>query len=372
MPKPLPLFFAALLLASPALGAGGKPALQAAPVVTTLAVRKSMPLLLSSIGTVQPLNVVAVRPRIEGEMMRMGFQEGQEVAEGQILFELDRRTVEVQLAQAEAAQARDQAQLKHALADARRYADLVKSGSAPPQKAEETLATAAGLEASLKSDQAAIAQARLGLSYATIRAPISGRTGAVPAKLGNLVRPTDSAPLVTITQIHPIAVSFTLPEKSLPLLRRAANTGKAGLPVRATLPQTGEAPVSGVLTFVDSAVDPTTGTITLKASFANDDNRLWPGSFVAVEVQAAVDPDAVVVPSQAVQSSQAGSFVYVVTPGKTAEMRPVTVARIQAGEAVIGGGLSGGEQVVIDGQFRLFPGAPVRERTAAEQAEKSK
>lgn len=361
---------AVLVLAAPALAAGGgKPTAQVVPVVTAPAVRKAMPLLLSSIGTVQPLNVVAVRPRIEGEIVRMGFQEGQEVVEGQVLFELDRRTVEVQLAQAEAALARDQAQLKRAQADARRYAELLKSGSTPPQKAEEAVATAAALEASLKLDQAAIAEARLSLSYATIRAPIAGRTGAVPAKLGNLVRPSDQAPLVTITQIRPITVSFSLPEKSLPMLRRAT-VGNVTVPVRASLPQTGEPAVQGVLSFIDSAIDPATGTIALKASFSNDDDRLWPGSFVSVEVQAAVDPDAVVVPSQAVQSSQAGSFVYVVTPDKTAEMRLVTVARVHDGEAIIGQGLKGGEQVVIDGQFRLFSGAPVRDRTPAEQAEK--
>ena len=205
------ILLAALLLATPALAAPDKPAQPPTAVITAPVVRKAVPLLLSSIGTVQPLNVVAVRPRIEGEMVRMGFEEGQEVTAGQVLFELDRRSVEVQLAQAEAALARDQAQLRRAQADAKRYAELLKSGSTPPQKAEEMLATAATAEANLKADQAAIAQARLSLSYATIRAPISGRTGAVPAKLGNLLRPTDSAPLVTITQVRPITVSFSLP-----------------------------------------------------------------------------------------------------------------------------------------------------------------
>ncbi len=362
------ILLAALLLATPALAAPDKPAQPPTAVITAPVVRKAVPLLLSSIGTVQPLNVVAVRPRIEGEMVRMGFEEGQEVTAGQVLFELDRRSVEVQLAQAEAALARDQAQLRRAQADAKRYAELLKSGSTPPQKAEEMLATAATAEANLKADQAAIAQARLSLSYATIRAPISGRTGAVPAKLGNLLRPTDSAPLVTITQVRPITVSFSLPEKTLPMLRRATASG--AVPVRVRLPQTTEKPVEGSLSFIDSAVDPTTGTIALKATFTNDDGRLWPGGFVAVEVQAAIDPEAVVVPSQAVQSSQAGSFVYLVTPEKTAELRPVTVARIQDGEAIIGQGLQGGELVVIDGQFRLFSGAPVRDRTPAEQGDK--
>lgn len=362
---------AGLLLATPTLAApaGKSPSTQATPVVTAPAVRKPMPLMLSSIGTVQPPNIVSIRPRIEGEIVRMAFEEGQEVREGEVLFELDARTVQVQLRQAEAALARDEAQLKRAQADAKRYAELLKSGSTPPQKAEEAIAAAAVLEASIKADEAAIAQARLNLSYATIGAPISGRTGAVPAKVGNLVRPTDQTPLVTITQVRPITVSFSLPEKHLPLLRRAA-AGSAPVPVRAALPQTAEKPVDGSLSFIDSAVDPATGTILLKASFANEDGRLWPGSFVSVEIQAAIDPEAVVVPAHAVQSSQAGAFVYVVTPEQTADMRLVKVARVHNGEAIIGEGLKGGEQVVIDGQFRLFSGAPVRDRTPAEQSEK--
>lgn len=370
MLKPATVALAAILLAAPALAApaGKGGSAPATPVVTAPVVRKPMPLMLGSIGTVQPLNVVSVRPRIEGEILRMAFGEGQEVREGDVLFELDARSVEVQLRQAEAALARDRAQLKRAEADARRYAELLKGGVSPPQKAEEAAATLAALEASIKSGEAAVAQARLGLSYATIRAPISGRTGAVPAKVGNLVRPGDG-PLVAITQIRPITVSFSLPERHLPLLRRALAADEPA-PVRAVLPQSDEPPATGVLSFIDSAVDPATGSIALKASFANEDSRLWPGSFVSVEIQAALDPDAVVVPAHAVQSGQAGSFVYVVTPDNTAELRLVKVARVYNGEAVIGDGLKGGERVVVDGQFRLFSGAPVRDKTPAETGEK--
>lgn len=369
--QPLAVALAAFLLAAPALAApaGKGGSAPATPVVTAPVVRKPMPLMLGSIGTVQPLNVVSVRPRIEGEIVHMAFREGQEVREGDVLFELDARTVEVQLRQAEAALARDRAQLKRAEADAKRYAELLKGGVSPPQKAEEAAATLAALEASIKAGEAAVAQARLSLSYATIRAPIAGRTGAVPAKIGNLVRPGDGAPLVTITQVRPITVSFSLPERHLPLLRRALAAAEPA-PVRAALPQSDEPPAVGALSFIDSAVDPATGTIALKASFDNDDGRLWPGSFVSVEIQASLDPNAVVVPAHAVQSGQSGSFVFVVTPSHTAELRPVKVARVYNGEAVISDGLTGGEQVVVDGQFRLYSGAPVRDKTSAELSEK--
>ncbi|CAK0769169.1 membrane fusion protein, multidrug efflux system [uncultured Gammaproteobacteria bacterium] len=353
-----------------ALPASTKPEARAArvvqpqPVVLTRVERRSMPVRLITIGTVQPVNTVAIRPRVEGEILRLHFIEGQTVKEGEVILTLDARPYDIQLRQAEAALARDQVQLDRARVDMARYQVLLARGNATPQKADDTRAASQALEASVKAGQAAIDAARLNLSYATIRAPISGRTGLARVKEGNLARPTDALPVVTLTQFDPITVIFTVPERELPALRRAQATGTV-VPVRAKPPDDPTLPAEGALDFIDSLVDVTSGMITVRASFANPKARLWPGQFVEVTVDEATEAEALVVPAQAVQSGQAGPYVFVARTDATAETRPVAVARVMDGVAVITRGLAVDERVVIDGQLRLTPGTPIVERSPA-------
>jgi multidrug efflux system membrane fusion protein len=343
---------------SPAARSGPPPAL---PVVTATAVQKPVPLVVSAIGKVLPINAVAVRPRVEGEILAVHFQEGQEVKAGDLLFTLDSRAAEIALKEAEAALARDQAQLASARSDLKRYSELAKSGYASSQKQEQSVASTAVLEAAIMADQAAIDRARLDIDYATVRAPIDGRTGAVPVKVGNLVKPTEQTALVTVTQLRPITVAFALPERYLPALERYQ--AQAPLSVRVKIPHGNEAGIRGKLSFIDNAIDAASGTIAVKALFDNDDGVLWPGAFVDVAVTLTIEKDALVVPLAAIESGQDGRHVYVVRPDSTVEVRTVRVAREAAGEAVIGGGLKPGDKVVVEGQLRLSPGARVVDRT---------
>jgi multidrug efflux system membrane fusion protein len=344
--------------AAPVARSGPPPAV---PVVLAAATVKPVPLVVSAIGRVQPINAVAVRPRVEGEILEVHFAEGQEVAAGDLLFTLDSRAAEIALQQAEAVLARDQAQMASARADLKRYSELAKSGYASSQKQEQSVASTAVLEATLMGDQAAVDRARLDLDYAKVRAPIAGRTGAVAVKVGNLVKPGDQAPLVTITQLRPITVAFALPERYLPALKRYQ--ALAPLSVKVKIPHGDAAGVRGQLSFIDNAIDAGSGTISVKALFDNQDTVLWPGAFVDVAVTLTVDKDALVVPLAAVQSGQDGRHVFVVRPDSTIEVRTVRVAREAGGEAVIAEGLKPGETVVVEGQLRLSPGVRVIDRT---------
>ena len=327
--------------------AGGAPP---APVVIDHVQRGAVPLVLSSIGRVQPINSVAIRPRIEGQILAVHFSEGQDVKTGDLLFTLDTSAADLALLQAEAQLARDQAQQASAEADLKRYSELAKTGYGTAQKQEQAAASSGVLDAAIKADNAAI------------RAPIDGRTGAVPVKVGNLVKPADSAPLVTITQIRPITVAFTLPERYFPALKRYQ--ALAPLRVKVKVPHGNEAGIVGQLSFIDNAIDSTSGTIGVKATFDNQDGVLWPGAFVTVAVTVTVESDALVVPLAAVQTGQDGRFVFVVKPDSTVEVRPVKVAREADDEAVIGSGLAENETVVVEGQLRLSPGTKVAAQAA--------
>jgi multidrug efflux system membrane fusion protein len=302
---------------------------------------------------------------VGGILAQVHFREGHDVKEGDVLFTLDRGPLEAELRQAQANLARSQAQLNNARKDAQRYAELARQGFVSQQQADQAEAAAAALEATARADQAAVDNARIQLGYATIRAPISGRAGALLLHEGDLVKVSDT-PMVVINRIRPIDVAFALPERELPEIR--ARSAEGSLHVTAQAPQTGRTLGEGQVTFIDNRVDQVTGTIQLKASFPNEDGVLWPGQFVNVIVTLAVDPAAVVVPSPAVQMGQSGRYVFVVKPDQTAELRPVTVAREVGEETVIASGVSPGETVVTDGQLRLVPGAKVDAKPAAETA----
>lgn len=331
---------------------------QVEPVVVALVQNASVPLEVDAVGAVQAVATVAIRPRIDGMVESLHFREGDVVAAGDRLFSLDSRGPEIQVRQAEATQARDQASLANARRERDRYQQLVSQNAAARQKLEETMTAAAELEATVRADEAAVANARLQLGYTQIEAPIAGRTGAIAAYKGTLVKAAEGTAMVVIRQTRPIDVLFSLPQKTLASLRAAKALGPVAVTV--TVPGDSGGPIKGVLAFIDNAADTATGTIAAKATFTNDDERLWPGQTVSVSVTLRVDENAVVVPAQAVILGQSGANAFVFKPDEsTVEMRPVVLGRTWNGLGLVESGLAVGEQVVVDGQFRLTPGAKV-------------
>ncbi|MEH2079892.1 MAG: efflux RND transporter periplasmic adaptor subunit [Nostoc sp.] len=391
---------------------------RAVPVVVATTTQKTIPIQLSATGTVEAYSTVSVKSQIGGQLTGVYFQQGQNVKKGDLLFKIDSRSLQAALMQANAAKAKDLAQVKQAQANvlkaiaqvnqakanvvkdkaqatnadaqAQRYSSLLKQGAISKEQAEQYQTSAdaqqatvnadrggvanaqaavaaaqadvQNAEAGVASDEAAIDNAKVQLSYSSIYAPIAGRTGSLKLTQGNLVKANaanaeDS--LITISQIRPIYVNFSIPQRLLPDIKKySANNGK--LKVDALPPKDAGHPVRGELTFVDSGVNTQTGTIQLKGTFANADERLFPGQFVNVVLKLSEEPNAITVPSQAVQSGQQGQFVYVVKPDKIAEMRLITVGDTVGNETVIKQGLKPGEQVVTDGQFNLVPGAIVQ------------
>jgi membrane fusion protein, multidrug efflux system len=347
-------------------GGGGTPAEAAAgrtvtggnaiPVATAKVERRSMPLTIDVIGSAEASSTVAVRAQITGALTSVHFKEGDDVASGQVLFTLDRRPLEATLAQAQATLARDTAQATQAKASAARYQDLQGRGIATKEQADQSRTSAAALEATLQADRAAVENATVQLQYATIAAPIAGRTGVLMVHEGNLVRANDATPLVVINQVSPINVSFGIPEGRLPELQRYIARGS----VRVDASPPGESSASaGRITFIDNAVDSTTGQIKVKASFPNADRRLWPGQFVNVSVVLSTEPDAIAVSAAAIQDGQQGRYVFVVKPDMTVDLRPVTVRRQVGDISVIETGLTPDEVVVTDGHLRLVAGSRV-------------
>ena len=320
-------------------------------------VEKEMPLDANVVGTVEAFSTVAVRAQVTGELKAVNFKQGDDVQAGQVLFTLDRRPLEAALNQAEANLARDTAQAANAKVIAQRMEDLVERGVGTREQRDTARTTAAALDAVVGANRAAVENAKVQLQYATIRAPIAGRTGALMVHAGNLVRANDQMPLVVINQVSPIFVSFGIPEALLPDLRRYM--AQRELDVQALPPNEEIAPATGRITFVDNQVDQTTGTIRIKATFPNSSRRLWPGQFVNVRVRLATDPRAIVVPAVAVQAGPEGQYVYVVKSDQTVELRPVTVARTAGTETILKLGVKPGETVVIDGQLRLVPGSRI-------------
>jgi multidrug efflux system membrane fusion protein len=347
-------------------------------VVADVATQTATPILVTAIGTVQSIATVMIRSRMDGEIAKVQFEEGQEVKEGDILFALDDRAVRAQLQQAEANLERDRAQLERFRLEVTRQTELKNRGVASAQKLEDTVTSVAVAEATVRASEATAENARVNLNYTTIRAPITGRTGSIALKRGNVVKAVDTAaaavPLVTITQLRPIYVALTVPERYLSDLRAAMAAG--AVPVVATVPNQPKSPITGALTFIENQVDAATGTISIKAKFANDDDQLWPGQFVNVTVTLGVQADTVVVPSAAIQVGPNGPYVFVIRQDSTVELRLVKPDRMVGDKTVVAEGLAAGERVVVDGQLRLGNGtrvavqapakpqpAPVAERT---------
>jgi membrane fusion protein, multidrug efflux system len=329
---------------------------KSAPVTISIVLKKDVPVVLKAIGTVEPHNTVSVRARVAGEITRIAFKEGQDVSQGDLLFIIDPRSYQAALDGALADLARDNARLKNAEEDVRRYAELVKKDYVTSQVYDQTKANADALKATLAADQAAVESARVNLDYCTVRAPITGRTGNLLVKLGNVIKANEQS-VITINQIMPINVSFSIPEEYLADIQRYAAEGILG--VEAAFPNRAEPSFRGELSFINNTVDGSTGTILLKATFPNLDKTLWPGQFVNVSLRLATSRSAVVVPSQAVQRGQQGEYVFVVKPDMTVESRSVQLGQRIDGETVIRKGIEAGERVVTDGQLRLFPGAKV-------------
>jgi multidrug efflux system membrane fusion protein len=334
-----------------------------AVVVTAVpVVEKAMPVAIDAIGTAEAYSVVAVHSQITGELTSVNFKDGDEVTKGQELFTLDRRPLDAALQQAQANLDRDLAQLANAKAQLQRYQDLADRGIATREQLDTSRTTLAALDATTVADRASVENARVQLTYATISAPISGRVGKLLVSVGNLVRANDTTPLVVINQVAPIYAVFGVPEAQLPDLKRYMARG--ALRVEAGPPTASEPPSVGRLAFVDNSVDQTTGTIAVRATFPNDDRRLWPGQFVNVTITLDRDPSAIVIPSIAIQDSQQGKIVFVVKPDKTVEQRVVHIRRAANAETVVADGVKAGEMVVTDGQLRLIPGTRVTIRSA--------
>ncbi|MEK6614201.1 MAG: efflux RND transporter periplasmic adaptor subunit [Candidatus Binatota bacterium] len=333
---------------------------QAIPVSVAYVIQKTLPVQLRAVGIVEAYSTVSVRSQITGTLTNVHFKEGQDVKKGELLFTIDPRPFEAALKQVEANLARDLAQLENAVQQARRYGELVKKQYVSQEQYDQIRTNAGALEAVVQADRAAVENAKVQLGYCYIYSPVTGRTGSLLVNEGNLVRVNDATPLLVINQVSPIYVNFTLPEQNLQEIKKRMAGGKLG--VQAIIPRNEALDEQGALGFVDNAVDRTTGTIRLKATFANDARRLWPGAFVNVLVTLAMQPDAVVVPSQAVQTGQEGQHVFVVKSDQTVELRKVIVNRTVNSEAVIDEGLKPGETVVTDGQFQLAPGVKVEAR----------
>jgi len=318
-----------------------------------------VPVFLNAIGTVQAFNMVTIKSRVDGQIVKIAFTEGQDVKAGDPLIQIDPRPFQAMLDQALANQEKDQANLANAQRNLARDAALLKSNLAVSQQQyENDRATVATNQALVDGDKAAVETARLNLGFADIRAPIDGRLGIRMVDAGNMVRATDSTGLVTISQLKPIFVSFTVPQENLHKIHEKQAGGD--LTVHAYGSDNKTALAEGKLTVIDNAIDQPTGTIRLKASFANADERLWPGEFVNVRLILSVRKGAATVPAQTVQDGPNGSYAYIIKEDNTVERRPVEVAAVQDGLAVIAKGLSPGDRVVVDGQYRLTNGARVK------------
>ncbi len=328
------------------------------PVSVTRVKRTSVPFIVTANGVAEPMQTVAVESQVNGILNRVTFAEGKAVQAGQVLFEIDARPYVAVLQQAHAQLARDVAQAANARRDASRYAALVKEGYVTTSQADQSEATAASAAATVAADQATVAKAALDVANSTIRAPISGRTGSLLVRQGNLVKANSEPPLVVINQIQPILVRFSVPQSQFPDIQRYYSGGNALL-VRVTPAEGSGVPLTGTLAFVDNNVDSTTGTVLLKARLANPEGSLWPGQYTNVSLQLFVDPNALTLPAPAVMTGQQGTYVYTVDSTGSARQKPVKVSRTVDSLSVISSGVKEGEQVVVDGQSRLVPGSKV-------------
>jgi membrane fusion protein, multidrug efflux system len=339
----------------------------AVPVVVSAVTPKAMPIIIEAVGTVQSISSVALKSRLDSQIMKVHVEEGALVKEGDLLFELDARTLKAQLSQIEAQIRKDQAQLEQAKRDTLRAGDLLTKGAGTVVQRDTNFTTQRAAEAQLEADEAMRQNILAQITYSEIRAPVSGRIGSIPYKAGTTLRVGDNtvtAVLATINQVDPIFVQFAMPQVYLPDLRAAMAKGDVN--VNAIIDETRKQ--SGAMAFIENTVDPNTGTVTGKAKIANANEGLWPGQFVKAEIILGVEPNALSVPAAAVQLGPQGAYVFVIKDGNIAEVRSVVISRTQTGESVISNGLKAGEQVVVDGQLRLVNGAAVTIRPAQGEA----
>jgi multidrug efflux system membrane fusion protein len=365
--------FLALSVAFLASCSKGNPAIPpkrpAVAVTVAKVVRKTAPVRLTAIGNVEAVSIIQVKSQIGGVLQKVHFTEGQDVSEGALLFTIDPRPYEAQLKQAEANLAKDRAQMENARKDATRYEELVKKGYVAREQYEQYTTNATALEATVAADRALLDNARLQLKYCYIYSPISGRTGSLLANKGNLIKANADTAMVTINQIQPIYVALSVPEQYLSKIKKYMAAGK--LKVEAYISKEDGSPEEGILTFVDNSVDPSTGTIKLKATFRNSNRRLWPGQFVSAVLTLTSLPNVLMVPTAAVQTGQNGQYVFVVKSDDTVESRPVSSGIAVNDETVIEKGLTPGETVVTDGQLQLVSGAKIEIMNHARAGEKS-
>lgn len=347
-------------------GKGGRPNV-AVPVSIAEVQQKSIPVRLQAIGNIEAYATVALKARVDGQIVSVNFQEGKPVKKGDILFQIDSRPFEATLRQAQATLARDSAQRDQARSQERRYLELLEKNFVSKEAYAQIRTNADTAEAVVRASQALIENVKLNVEYSTIRSPIDGYAGKVLLQNGNMVKANDTSPLVVVNQVKPIYASFSVPEQNLPLIRHQMAGGKLSVEVSppSSDHSSGKAIATGTLTFVDNNVDMTTGTIKLKASFENKDGALWPGQFVTVSLRLQEQDDALVVPSEAVQTGPNGQYVYVLKSDMSAVVRPIQVARTVGAESIIAKGLAKTEKVVTRGQLRIVPGAKVVVRSEA-------
>lgn len=336
------------------------------PVMVTTVEEKTVPVQLTAIGNVEAYATVAIKSRVTGELKKVHFQEGQDVNQGALLFTIDSEPFVADLKKAQANLARNIALAKKAEEDLRRYADLVRKEYVSQEQYDQTATNLDALKAQIKADQATVETARLQVSYCSIQAPISGRTGALLVNQGNQIKANDDTKnLVIINQVQPVYVTFSLPEQALAEIKKYSANGR--LRIKALLSKGEEQPEEGLLTFIDNTVDKTTGTIRLRGTFPNKEKRLWPGQFVNLILGLTSQSNTLVVPSQSVQTGMDGQYVFVIKPDLKAENRPVNVGRSLDGFLVIEKGLKAGEMVVTDGQFQLVSGTKVQIKKGLDQ-----
>lgn len=339
------------------------PAAPPVPVLATTVEQKDVPIRVHAIGAVEAYSMVAVKTQITGELTGVYFKEGDDVHKGQLIFTLDKRPLQADLNRAESNLAKDQAAAANARVQQKRYEALVKAGVVSKEQYDQLESSAQAADAAVAADKAAVENAKVQLIYCSIYSPINGRTGNLIVHQGNMIKANDNPPLVNINQVEPIYVTFTVPEQYLAEVKQYARRGN--LPVEAVIPNDPRGAVKGKLSFIDNAVDSTTGTIKLKGIFTNADRRLWPGQFVDAYLTLKTQANALVIPSQAIQNGQQGTYVYVIKDDNTVEVRPVTTGEAQQGQAIVQKGLAVGERIVTDGQLRLVPGAKVQIKQAA-------
>src|SRR5437867_4649466 len=327
------------------------------PVTVAPIVAKTRPVRLLAIGNVETFTTVAIKARVDGQLLSVKFKEGDEVRQGAVLFEIDSRPFAASLKQAQANLLKDKALLDRATEQEKRYKDLLAKNFISPDAYEQVRTNTATAAATVSADDAAIENAKLSLDYCTIRSPVTGYAGRIQIQQGNLVKANDTNPLVTINQVVPVFVSFSVPEQNIADIRKYQADGE--LKVQAGFANSTRPMVAGKLSFVDNSADATTGTIKLKAEFPNVDKGLWPGQFVNVVMTLYDQKDAVVAPSAAVQSGPTGQYVYVVKPDMTVELRNIKISRAEGDDTVVASGLQPGDQVVTVGQLRLAPGTKV-------------